>query len=265
MENKKSAIDEFLGETNEKSDDFIKNEPSEFLNPKEEEKTEEPEKDSEDKAEKPEPFHKDPKVQRYVQKQIEKALKDLKPSETRQFIEDTKSEDPNDLVEAFTAIIGNDTPEKVRALKMLEKSLSAVEEKASQKALSQMEAERQRIQQEEEEAVEELMQGLENIEESYDVDLTSNTQTAKKLRGEFVDFISRIAPKNSNGDVVAYPDLDEAYKMFKEKKSASSSQNTRAKDLAARSISRSGDASNTPTTTDKSWRGIDKIFAKLNK
>jgi hypothetical protein len=209
------------------------------------------------KEEKPLPFHKDPKVQRYIQKEVEKLTRDIKPN----VIAGVTSVDEAD--EILTRIIGNDTPEKVSAIKDFKKYLSGLEEKGAQKALSTIQEERQREVQEEEKAVEELNQGFDGIEETFGVDITSNTPQAKKTRNDFVDFINRVSPKDEYGQVVQLPDLENTFALFQEMNQNKKPSTNRAKELASKSMARSTDASNAPTTTDNSWKAVEKAFSKI--
>lgn len=218
----------------------------------------------EDKATKPEPFHKDPKVQRYVEKEITKALKNFKPevSETQKFIKETSGDD-DEMVSALTDLIGNDTPEKVRALKAMSKAFEKAEERGAQKALQQIEAKTTAQKQEENEAREVLTQGFESIEEEFDVDLTSNSPTATKNRTDFIQFIQRIAPKDANGEVTEFPDFSETFKIFQETKRPDKTSVNRAKELSAKSMGRSGGDGQQQAPKESSWKAVDKFFSKL--
>ncbi len=254
MSNGKSAIEEFLNE-NGSQDSFENKDKNPFADmeipqeevPKVEEKEEE---------EKPLPFHQDPKVQRYIEKQVAKLTANMTPREEQKFREEVSESD--DLVGAFTNIIGNDTPEKVHALKMLKKTISDLEEKA-QAPLRQIEAE----QRAEQEAIKELEDGFESVEETFNVDITSNTPQARKTRTEFVEFIEKIAPKDSNGDVIEYPDFQETFRLFQDLSKKTVPSNARNRQLAARSMAPSSESSSVPDTQDYSWKSIDKIFSKL--
>src|ERR1700691_266772 len=113
----KSALD-FLNEITAKPEIFQEETVSQAEEPVVEER------------EQPVRFDKDTKVQRYIERQIEKALKDVKPSAEREFREAVSS-DVDDVVKAFTTIIGNDTPDKVKALDALKKTLEGSDERAS--------------------------------------------------------------------------------------------------------------------------------------
>lgn len=218
----------------------------------------------EEKDEKPVPFHKDPKVERYVAKQIEKALKDVKPSAERQFKEAVSS-DVEDVIGAFATIIGNDTPEKVKALEALKKTLEGSDERASKKAVErfqqQMEEQTRQATEADRKAQEELDGYFEEIEETYNVDLSSNSATAKKTRAEFIEYVRKIAPKNEEGEISGFPDLVSAFEEFQEraKRSAPAS---RAKELASRGMTRSTDAS-IAQPTGSSWKDVERHFSKL--
>lgn len=241
---------EFLKELDNKDENGFQTDGNPFDN------IELPVKEDEPVEEKPVPFHKDEKVQKYVQKQIEKALREHKPeTEVQQFIKDTEGED---LVSAFTTIIGNDTPEKQQALRMLKKTVSDLEEKALA-PLKQIEAERLA----EQKATEELDNGLDGIEETFDVDITSNAPSAKKMRSEFMDFVTKVSPKNRNGDVTALPDLEATFELFQSTRKKP--DNSRAKELANRSMSRSSDASNVPVQKDTSWDSVSRFLDSLRK
>lgn len=245
MAEDKSAVEEFL--STQGSENLVEKEQNPLANLKVE--LEEPIVEEKVEEEKPLPFHKDPKVQRYIQKEVEKLTKDLSPKEAKEFKEEVKE---TDLVGAFTKIIGNDTPEKVEALNLLRKTVDDIRTEAGS-AKQMLEDERRA----DAEAERELATGFENVEETFDVDFSKNP----KLRSEFVEFIERVAPKDEHGEIIDYPDFNETFKVFQELKAKP--LNTRAKDLASRSMTRAGEASKAEIPTDTSWKGVDKFFSSL--
>lgn len=257
MPQDKSAVSQFLeGENEEQS--IFKPEKTIFS---EETVTEKSENTEEEVVEKALPFHKDPKVQRYVEKQIAKALEGVSTkSETQKFIQETQ---PSELMDALTGVIGNDTPEKQRVLKAFEKSLSDIEVKASERALAQFGELAKKEKEQDAAAQRELDDAFEEIEETYNVDLSSNAPSAKKNRSEFIDYVRKIAPKNDDGEVAAFPDLTAAFEEFQEKGKRAAPSNARAKELASRGMTRSSDATQAPAT-GKSWKEVEKIFNKLS-
>lgn len=213
--------------------------------------------------EKPLPFHKDPKVQRYVEKEVKKALESHAPERISEIV--TPS-DVKDVITAFTEIIGNDTPEKVKALNALEKTLQGADERASQKAIErfqkQQEENIQKAADENAKALEELETSIDEIEETYKVDLSSNSTQAKATRSQFIDYVRKIAPKDANGEVSGFPDLIGAFEDFQDRQKRAPA--TRAKELANRGLTRSSDAPET-LTRPKSWSDVDKMISGLSK
>lgn len=251
MPEDKSAVEDFLGSLNKKEVDPFKS--SDPFAAKEEAVTEViPE--VEEVEEKALPFHKDPKVLKFIEKEVGKRVASVKP------VEAISKETDDEITDVLTRIIGNDTPEKQAGIKDLRKVLVGLEEKGAQKALAQLEQQAQAERDKDEKAQQELESSFEDIEESYGVDLSSNTATARKTRSEFIDYIRKIAPKNSEGEVVAFPDMSSAFEEFQSKTKPTTN---RAKELASRGMSRSTDASAAPAVADKSWKGVEKLFSKL--
>lgn len=217
----------------------------------------------EEKEEKSLPFHRDPKVQRYVDKQIEKALKD-RPSAEQQFRKEVVEE--VNLPSSFIKLVGNDTDEKKQVLKDLSTYFGTLKGDAKKEAWEEMQQQAQKAQQLQVEAdtkaQEELETYFEEIEETYNVDLSSNSASAKKTRSEFIDFVRKIAPKNEEGEVSAFPDLVSAFEEYQERIKRLQPSNRIAKELAARGLTRSTDAS-TAVPTGSSWKDVDKFFDKL--
>ena len=242
MENEQSAVSKFLGETNENMFEQPKDEM--FGEEKQEEKIED---------EKPLPFHKDPKVLKFIEKEVAKRTERQEPRETLKAEED----EFKDVIESFTAIIGNDTPEKVRALNDLQKALNGSSQKAASLAEQKILEIKNREEEADRQAEEELENAFDEIEETYDVDLSKN----HKLRSEFVTFVEKIAPKNRDGEIVDYPDMNSAWETFSEMK-RSTAQPSRAKELASRGMQRSAETS---VKQEKAinWNAVDEFMDTL--
>lgn len=253
MPNEKDAVSEFLDGLDKPQADPFKSENDPFAPKAEETVVEEVE-------EKPLPFHKDPKVQRYVEKEIAKALKDVKPSEVQTFTKETEDE----ISDVLVRIIGNDTPEKQAAVKDFRKVLGGLEERGAQKALQEFKAQADAKVEEDRKAQAELDESFDEIEETFNVDLSSNAPSARKTRSEFVEFVQKIAPKNAGGEVTAFPDMNSAWEEFQERSKRQVPSNSKAKELASRSMSRSTDATAIPQNKGTSWKEVEKIFSKLN-
>lgn len=251
MADDKNVVEEFLKKNGK--DELPEDKP--FADVTLEPKVDEQLNKEEIPEEKPLPFHKDPKVQRYIKKEVEKLTQGMTAGQKEEFKE--KVENRPDLVAAFTKIIGNDTQEKVDALRLLGQTVADLEAKAGS-AIAEREAERKA----EREAEDELETGFENVEVNFNVDITSDAPQAKKTRSEFIDFIKRVAPKNQDGEIVAYPDFEETFSLFQEFQKKTAPAN-RAKELSGRSMERGGEAPANPLPADQSWKGVEKHFATL--
>lgn len=240
----------------------IDNEPKDVL----EEKIEDPFKQEEvkdevEEEEKPLPFHKDPKVQKFIDKEISKRMAE-KPTETERFVKEaTTTDEQDEILASLTEIVGNDTPQKVAAVNRLRKALASEKQQSVDEAIQKLQTISQQEQEAEsrveQEAEEELDQGFESIQDQFGVDLYAPAN--KKTKDDFIDFVIRVAPKDKNGEVVEYPDFQETYKLFKDTRKT----NSRAKELSNRSMTRSNEASSVPATGDKSWKAVDKMFSNL--
>lgn len=254
MADKQSVTDDFMGELMTSDKDVLEgNNPEDLFPITEEVKAEEAKEE-----EKPLPFYKDPKVQKYIEKQLEKRLKDFKPTAQETFKKEVSESGDDEIVRALTRLVGNDTDEKRSVLDDLKSALDKRDERASQKAYERL----QQVQQEEsakeqaeiDQAEEELEEGREEIESHTGVPLTERQWDAYK------QFLVRIEPK---GGYEEYPDFVETFEVFKNSFKRSNAQ---AKNLASRGLERSSSAETKETpflkTEDKQslWQKIDKIF-----
>ena len=251
MPNDKSAVDEFLGGLNKpKENPFESQDPfkTQVDTGTEDEDTEE--------EEKPTPFHKDPKVLRYIEKQVAKATANIKPEPVYQ----TREEEIN-LPSSFVRLVGNDTEEKKQVLKDLSSYFGTLKGEARSEFMEEMRQQEVQAQEADNAALEELNQSFEDIEETFGVDLSSNTTAAQRTRAGFVEYLKKVSPKNADGEVKEFADIPNAWEEYQSR--VTRSQNTRAKTLAARSMGGSQNVSDTPQQVDRSWKGVEKLFSKL--
>lgn len=250
MDKEKTAVEMFLeGDGNENMFANPTKSPFESVETKEEETVVE-----EPKEEKPLPFHKDPKVQRFIDKEIEKRLKDIKP------IEPERKSESNDDDAYYTRLIGNDTPEKVAMIREAKARDERLLSQAEERAFNRLSEREQEAMREDQEAEEELTNAIEGIEEAYDVDISSNSPQAKKIRTEFISFVERIAPKR-NGEIIDYPDMNSAWETFSEVK-RNTAPPSRAKEIASRGLSRSAETT-VKDTKKVDWQAVDEYMDTL--
>ena len=256
--NNQNEVDQFLGDLKGEEKNPFK---LEVIDPFAQSDKEEKKDDKKDGKEVELPFHRDPKVQRFIEKEIDKRMSSVEPKIIEREV--LASTDTDSLTDVLTRIIGNDTPEKISAIKDFQIALASREERIRQEALDEID---RRVDEEKEaeiEATNELVEGFESIEDTFKVDITSDRPSAVATRKEFVDFIQRIAPKDEDGQVVEFPDLEETFRLFQDTKKGAQPSN-RARELASRSIDRSSDSTVTPESTDKSWSAVEKWLNKLS-
>ena len=256
----KNEVDAFLGDLNQTVDDSVFENKEDVLDG-----FDEPQEVTEEvKEDKPEPFHKNPKFKKLVEQNKELSEKLEQLSERQQFVKDTASEDSDDLTSVLNRIIGTDSDEKLSAIKDFKKALSGIKDDARNEALEYFKTQQEQAKIAEKQAERQLDEAFESIEESYGVDLTSNAPLARKTRADFITFVQRIAPKNSDGEISEYPDFNEAFDVFKSmsKATAPKVDNSRAKDIASRSMSRSTETQTAKPTQRLSWDNIQSIFDK---
>lgn len=218
------------------------------------------------KEEKPLPFNKDPKIQKYLEKR-EREIED-RLSERFGNKESAVATQPADdrVNDVLTRLIGNDTPEKLSMVKEFKDILGNLKGEARAEALDEIRSMQNAEVQADQEAEQELETAFDNIEETFDVDITSNAPLARKTRAEFVSFVEKIAPKDRNGDIIDYPDMNSAWETFSTLRK-STAQPNRAKELASRSMARSAEASSEPNIprSRTPFASSDEFIASLSK
>lgn len=255
----KNELDEFLGDLNSTVDDSVFENKQEEIEGFGETPVENNEKAPESK---PEPFHKNPKIKRFIEKEISKALESQ--GKTEQPIVKAPAQEDDELSSVIARMIGNDTTEKELIGRDLKKVLLGIKNEAREEALQSFKQESQQAEQAQRDAERVLNESFEAIEETYGVDITSNAPLAKKTRSEFISFVQRLAPKNSNGEITEYPDFIETFDVFQEtKKATPAPSNARAKDIASRSMARSTETQSAKPTEKMTWDTVSRIFDKL--
>ena len=246
--NNPSVVEKFLSDTDTEQvnpfegvieDPFNKTEPKEEVVEEKEERI---------------PFNKDPKIQRYIDKLVEKRIKEVTP-EPR---ESAEADYIKDVMDSMVEAVGNDTPQKIKALQAYESALRKLDHKAESKAeeyLTQIQNEEYEA---EKEAEDELDNAFNEIEETFGVDISS--PRSQKIRAEFLDYVERIAPKR-NGEIIDYPDMTSAWETFSEIKKATATP-SRAKELANRGMSRSSEATSVPQKRI-TWDSADEHIESL--
>lgn len=159
-------------------------------------------------------------------------------SEAQQFRKDTGQVNP-DLKPLFA-----DTDEGKQGAERLQSILEKTKADAKAEALEEFQRQQEAASREVQNQEQVLDDMLEEIEDEYDVDLTSGTPQSERLKKDFYTLLGKLSPKDADGNVKDFADPIATWEALQEKSKQSKSQETnRAKDLGSRSMVRSGSSS----------------------
>lgn len=153
-----------------------------------------------------------------------------------------------------------DTPESRQAWALQKEMLDDVAKQAREATLKEIEDRRRR---EEEDAARHenfITSSLEDLEDEHGVDLTSDAPAARKARREFLQLVERLSPKDEHGSITAFADFDAAWEQFQSAKKDEKPDNSKQRELAARSMARSGDAATAERQHTPGFFGWKKDF-----
>jgi len=139
----------------------------------------------------------------------------------------------DDFLKGIDQIYGNDTPEKVAATELLKKALLGAKDAAKRESFEESELRRTKESQAVAQEETRLEQILEDLEDEHNIDLTSDNSTRKG----FLTLLERVSPKDKEGNIIEYADPETVYELFEKSKEKTTN---RAKELASRSMTRSG-------------------------
>lgn len=133
-------------------------------------------------------------------------------------------------------IYGNATPEAKEATELLKEALRGVHESAKQEALTEAlekfqseKANEAKAVQQEEQNLDEI---LDEVEEDYGIDMSNESD-----RKGYLNLLEKLSPKDDDGNIIEFADPDATAELYLSRKEKS---NSRAKELASRSMVRSG-------------------------
>ena len=178
------------------------------------------------------PFNRDPKVQKFIERQVRKKLEELAP--TAQKSESPQKEAGGEIPDEFLSMFG-DNEDTRKAWKHQEKLFEKFVEKAKAEAVESIRSE-QKAREQEVSSYENLIDDeLSRIEEAHGIDFTDES------RSEFLGLVQQLSPKDGNGKIASLADFDGVYEIYRgmEKKNPTLD---RQKRLASRSGEKSGTA-----------------------
>ena len=141
-----------------------------------------------------------------------------------------------ETLKSIERIYGVDSPEAIEATNILKDALKGIRDEAKEAALEAFREEKRQ----EEEALkaeeQELDSIIEDIEDTYTVDLSS--AKGKATRTGFLKLLERMSPKDEEGYIKYYADPTAVWEEYQAK--STKKNNSRAKDLSSRTMVRSG-------------------------
>lgn len=172
-------------------------------------------------------------------------------------LDNAKKENP-DVDARLIEIFGTEETGKKLA-KHFSDLLSETRTSAREEALREIDQQASREKEEVSEAENLIDVGLESLEDAYDVDLTSNTKEANARRRGFLELVEKMSPKDKDGTITDYADFNSVYEVFAEK-TTEKIDNSRNKEIASRSMTRSGSQKSTERPITPGFDGWRKDY-----
>lgn len=130
---------------------------------------------------------------------------------------------------------------------------------AEDRALQRFAAQQAQLIEEQKKHESEIDSQLESLEDAHNIDLTSNAPAAKKARSEFLELVQSISPKDEKGQITAYADFDNTFDLY-QKMRTKETPPSRAKEIADRSMQRSGQVDSLEKTVTPGFGGWRKDY-----
>lgn len=154
-------------------------------------------------------------------------------------------ENTPEVDETIARIYGTNTPEAAEATALLTKALANVENRSTEKALERF-REEQRKEREAVQKEEKTLDGMvEEIEDEHHMTLDGQSKKG------FFALLEKLSPKDADGNIVQYADHHAVWEELQSKRKV---EPNRAKDLASRSMVRTGASPQTTVADDANVR-----------
>jgi hypothetical protein len=239
---------QFLDEFNNKPTD----DPFAFLN-QEPEKAPEENKEAPETPEEGQPEARNRRERRLMEKlqsEREAAIALAARLEAVTEAQKTRNSEEAEFLTIAERIYGTQTPELREATELLKTALMGVKEEAKREALDEYKRIRQEEQQAVSQAEKRIDSFLEEIEDTYNVDISSGAH-----KTEFLKFMEKMSPKDKDGNIIEYADHHAVWEIYQDKINKNKPVNP-AKDLAARAVTQSAGAKDSNLTDDTHARWL---------
>jgi hypothetical protein len=137
----------------------------------------------------------------------------------------------------------------------LSKVIVDTQKRAKEEAIREIEEKQAQVI-EEQKSYEALIDSeLEFLEDTHNIDLTSDSPKARKARREFLELVQELSPKDENGDITGYADFESTFNVYQKTRTEDKPDNTRREEIANRSMKRSGPGSDVPVKRTSGFSG----------
>lgn len=140
-----------------------------------------------------------------------------------------------DMPAEWVALYG-DSPEAQKAWNMQERMWANMKNEARVEALEEFEFRQASMAAEEHQFEQVIDSELESLEDVHNIDLTSNAPAARKARGEFLELVQEVSPKDEEGNIIEFADFNTVFDIYRKNASQKGPDNSRQKEIAARSM-----------------------------
>lgn len=169
-------------------------------------------------------------------------------SEMDKFSKEVEGVDPNIAKMFDSSEVG-----KENAIRLSE-AMRTMKNEAKEEAIREIESKQVELAQEQKEYEDLIDNNLESLEDSHNIDLTSDAPKARKARREFLELVQDLSPKDENGDIISYADFDATFDQYL-KSQQEPKDNSRRESIASRSMARSGQTQDLPTKRTPGFDG----------
>ncbi len=168
-------------------------------------------------------------------------------------------EDTSDVDSRWLRIYG-DTPETREAWKLQQDIFSDFKKTAKEEALQEIQQQQVESSRQQKEYEQFIDSQLEDIEDEFNVDVTSDSPAARKARREFLEMVQQASPKDEDGTITAYADFPSVWEFYQLKQTKDRSSSDRQKDLSSRTMNKTNGSTTTESTITPGFDGWRKDY-----
>lgn len=171
-----------------------------------------------------------------------------------EFSKGTLGEADPDLVRVF-----GDTDTGKEVARILKNKIDTATDAAEERALQRLRNEQSQAAQEQQQYESFIDSKLESLEDTHNIDLTSDAPAARKNRRELLELVERLSPKDESGAVKDFADFDSAFDLLQKTRTQPTSETVnRQKEIAARSMQKSAPGGSESADADAYERWLNQ-------